>query len=251
MKLINTEDNQEIKKVNLHEGHRKRLRRQLEETDFVNADEYLVLEYILTIPIMRRDTNEIAHRLINTFGSLANVLDSSVSDLTTIGGVSPTVAHFLHCIPFVFRNYKLSKANAKPVITCAKDIFTYLGEAVYHLPKEEFYMICLDNASKVITKKLITQGDSTQVAISIKECAEYAMKVNASKVIMLHNHPAGSPEPSRADLETTKRMLFTFELSGIELYDHVIVNYEQNYYSFAREGVLDKYRKDCKKLLEV
>lgn len=251
MNLKNTEDNNKIANVNLHEGHRKRLITQLEATDFVNADEYLVLEYILTIPIMRRDTNEIAHKLINTFGSLANVLDASVSDLTTIGGVSPTVAHFLHCIPFVFRNYKLSKATAKPVITCAKDIFTYLGDAVSHLPSEEFYMICLDNASKVISKKIIARGDNTQVGINIKECVEYAMKTNASKVIMLHNHPTGDAYPSIADQETTKRMLFGFELSGIELFDHVIVNFEQKFYSFSTDGALAKYREDCKKLLKV
>ena len=249
MKIIKTKEASENSTVNLHEGHRERLRKRLSDKNYVEADEYQVLEYLLTLPIMRRDTNELAHKLINKFGSLANVLDSNVDDLITVDGISPTIAHFLHCIPYVFRNYKISKTKSKPVLTCPLDIFNYLGDAICHLPSEEFYMICLDNGYKVINKKILSLGGTTKVAIDIKQCVQYALSLNASKVIMLHNHPSSSADPSESDCETTKRMLIGFEMAGIDLFDHMIVNYEGKYFSFAISGNLNKYREQYKSIL--
>ena len=237
--------------MNLHEGHRGRLRERLLKTNFVDADEYQVLEYILTMAIKRRDTNELAHTLINTFGSLSGVMDAEVDDLKTVKGVSETVATFLHSVPYIFRNYKLSKIKPAEVLTSPRDVFNYLGDSIYHLPKEEFYIICLDNAHRVISHKNVATGGNSQVAIDLQAMLQYAIKMKARMVVVLHNHPTANCDPSLDDIETTKRLYINFKISGIELYDHIIVDRNEDYYSFANDGKLNDYLKDYNKIYKI
>lgn len=238
-------------KLNLHEGHRERLRTRLGDTKFVGADDYQVLEYMLTLVVKRRDTNELAHTLINKFGSLAGVFEAPVYELEKIKGVSHTMAFFLNSIPYIFRNYKESKKEPKFRIITPLDAYNYLGSSITHLKNEQLYMICLDNANKVINSKNIASGSLTQVNIDVKDCNQYAISSNASKVILLHNHPHGEAEPSVEDDIVTKQLLVSFESLGIELYDHVIVNYNENYYSYHNEGKLNQYRQECRDILKL
>lgn len=236
--------------LNIHEGHRERLRKRLANCGFVEVDDYQCLEYILTLCVKRKDTNELAHTLINTFGSLANVMETSIENLQAVKGITYPMAYFLHFIPQIFRNYKMSKKKARPILTCAQDIFNYLGECIYHLPSEEFYMICLDNSNKVICHKAIATGGDTQVAINSKEIVKIAEKSRAKRVILLHNHPTASCEPSQEDIDTTKKLFFAFSVNGIYLSDHIIVNSEENFYSFAHEGLIEKFEQENKKIFK-
>ena len=236
--------------ANLHEGHRSRLRERLVRTNFSGADDYQVLEYILTLPVKRRDTNELAHRLINHFGKLADVFDASQDELLKVEGMTPTIAYFIHSIPYIFRNYKLSKIRDKEKITCAQDIFMTLGESIFHLPNEEFYIMCLDAKNALINKELISLGGTSQVLIDTKEVVQRANKVNARKVVLVHNHPTGEAVPSVEDIETTKRLYMAFNMAGIELFDHMIVNGEEEFYSFAHEGLLKRYEDEYNKFIK-
>ena len=251
MKFKNNHEESLKKSVNLHEGHRTRLRNRLDKGEFADIDDYEAMEYILTLVIKRRDTNNLAHTLINQFGSLAGVLDASENELKTVKGVTPTVAYFLHHVPNIFRNYKLSKLKPRATISCPSDVFNYLGECVYHLPHEEFYIICLDNASKVISYKMIGIGGNSQVSVNFNNIVQYATKMNAAKIILLHNHPTGEKFPSVEDMETTKRLFISFSVAGIELYDHIITDCTGDYYSFAREGLIEGFNKEYKKILGV
>lgn len=236
---------------NLHEGHRQRLRERMLQTSFVDADDYQILEYLLTLVVKRKDTNELAHKLVNTFGDLAKVCDSEIEDLQKVEGITPTIAYFLHTVPFVFRNYKISKTKPKAIINCAQDIFNYLGQAIFHLPNEEFYIICLDNSNKVIGQKMLSSGKSTNVAVDLDECVQYAIKTKAKKVVLLHNHPTSEPQPSNEDMETTKNLFLRFASTGIKLYDHLIVNYEEKFYSFAQDGKIIKYADEYKNFMKL
>ena len=249
MNFRNThEKNDSVK--NLHEGHRQRLRERLLQTNFVGADDYQILEYLLTLAVKRKDTNELAHKLVNTFGSLANICDSNIDDLQKVEGITPTIAYFLHSVPFIFRNYKISKTKPKAILNCAQDIFNHLGQAIFHLPKEEFYIICLDNGNKVIGQKMLSSGQATNVAIDLDECIQYAIKLKAKKVVLLHNHPTSEAEPSIEDMDTTRHLFFRFATTGIELYDHIIVNYEEKFYSFAHDGKIKKYYDDYQNFMK-
>ena len=236
--------------LNLHEGHRNRLRERLIRNNFSEADDYNVLEYILTLVVKRRDTNELAHTLISNFGSLAGVFDASIEDLEQVKGVTHTMAYFLHSVPYIFRNYKLSKKRPRVIISCAQDIFNYLGECIYHLPEEEFYLICLDSSNKVICHKVIALGGNSQVAINSSEAVKFAIKHKAQKVILLHNHPTASCDPSEEDIETTKRLYMSFNVNGIAIFDHVIVNSEEQFFSFAHAGLIENFQKECNNIFK-
>ena len=236
--------------LNLHEGHRERLRNKLVESNFSQQDDYVVLEYLLTLCVKRKDTNELAHQLINTFGSLAKVCDSDISLLTKVKGVTPTIATFLHSIPFICRNYQLSKCKPKQSLTCPQDIFNYLGKAIFHLPVEEFYLICLDNNNGVISKYGIAMGKSNSITIKTKELIQKALDAKAEKILLVHNHPTGDVTPSTEDIETTKRLYFNFTLNGIQLADHLIVNYQSKFFSFSQEGLLKQFDDACKHALK-
>ena len=237
--------------LNLHEGHRGRLREGLILTNFVGEPDHKVVEYLLTLVIKRKDTNELAHTLIKTFGSLAGVLDASIEELQQVKGITYNIAYFLHALPLIYRNYKLSKGEPKTCLNCAQDIFNFLGSAINHLGNEEFYMICLDNGNKVICYKLIASGGNSQVAINSREMIKYANKNNAKKVVFVHNHPSASSEPSAEDIETTKRLYIAFSIEGISVFDHLIVNKEDEFYSFAHEGLLIKFEEECKNFLKI
>ena len=244
-------DNHEDASVlNLHEGHRSRLRERLLRNNFTEADDYQILEYILTLVVKRRDTNDLAHTLISVFGSLAGVFDASIEDLEQVKGVSHTMAYFLHSVPYIFRNYKLSKAKPRAIITCAQDVFNYLGNCIYHLPEEEFYMILLDGGHRVICQKIISLGGNNQVAINGKDAVKFASKHKAKKVVLVHNHPTASCYPSEEDIQTTKRLYMMFNIENIEVFDHVIVDSQENFYSFAHEGFTTKFENECKKLFK-
>lgn len=237
------------KTVNLHQGHRSRLRKRLVSTKFRDVDDYQIVEYLLQMTIRRKDTNEIAHKLIDSFGSLANVCDADIEDIMSVDGVSVTTATFLHSIPFIFRNYEISKLAPKSNISCPQDLFNHLGHCIFHLPHEEFYIICLDAGNNVINHRLISNGGMSQVSIQIKDIIRYVMSVNAYKVILLHNHPTSDEEPSIEDIETTKKLFVNLKLNGILLDDHIIVNYQKKYYSFAHNGWLAKFAEESKSIV--
>ena len=195
--------------------------------------------------VKRRDTNELAHSLVSAFGGLASVLNADIADLMQVKGVTYTIAYFLHAMPYVYRNYKASLLKPKPTINCVMDIINSLGDCVYHLPEEEFYVMCLDGSNRLINYKAVANGGNSQVAIHTRDIVRYAVKHNAKKVVFLHNHPTASPEPSEDDIETTKVLFMAFHVEGIEVFDHVIVSSDESFYSFSQNNLIKGYQEDC------
>ena len=247
--LKNKHDENLNNDAKLHSGHRERVRCRLAKTNMSDADDYYLMEYTLHQCIPRKDTNPLAHNLINAFGSFANVCDASVDDLVEFGLTVP-IANFLHNLPYMFRNYQISKQQPKPTITCAQDVFEYMGKAISHLPIEEFYIICLDGGNHVISRKLVSFGSNVEVSIKIQDIVKYVLSLNAHKIVMVHNHPTTDENPSIEDIETTKRLFCGFHLNGIELVDHLIINYQGYYYSFSNNGWFAKFKCDCQKILQ-
>ena len=237
-------------KTNLHQGHRGRLRNEVSQTKLVDMNDYKMMEYCLQVCIPRRDTNPLAHQLINIFGTFASVCDAEENVLRERAGVTKNIAHFLHHLPYVLRNYEKSKLRPKATLTSAQEIFEYFGHVICSLPIEEFYVILLDGADRVITQRMISFGNDSQVGITAKEVLKFAIDFNARKVIMVHNHPTTSHEPSIEDIEATKRIYFMLTSSGIDLFEHLIVSSQGEYFSFAREGILSQFENDYKRVMK-
>lgn len=237
---------------NLHEGHRQRFREKIIDAQWENLTEHQLMEFVLSVVIPRRDTNPLAHRLVDYFGSLANVLDASVEDLMQVNGVGKVTATFLHGIPSIFKAYKKSKQTERAFVGNATNVYRYFGDTFRHMPAEEFHLICADSQSKLIVDKLIAKGSNTEVAFTVKSVMETAVRHKASGVVLLHNHPNGDTSPSAEDIEMTKQIYYNLMLNGIHVLDHIIVGkYEDDYFSFYRAGIIDRYREELSKVMSL
>lgn len=243
-----TDNNSKL--INLHQGHRYRFRNSLVDKQWENISDHQMMEYILSCVIPRKDTNPMAHLLIDEFGSLANVLDASVVDLQTINGIGERTATFLHSIPNIFKQYKKSKQRELTDLSCPRKVFDYLGKTFNHMPTEELYLICVDADSKLIVSKQIAKGTNNEVSFPLKSITETAIRAQAHGIILVHNHPNGDPRPSVEDMEMTRKIYFNMVMNGINVLDHIITGKgDDEFYSFSNKGHLEDFAKEVKHMV--
>ena len=237
-----------MEKVNLHEGHRQRLRERAIEHGLEGFNEHQILELLLSFYLPRVDTNPIAHNLIKEFGSLGAVLEAKSEDLVKIDGMGEKAAIFLHLIPQILKAYKKSKMQEGITLTNPNQVFSYLGDIVQYVPYEEFYVICLNAKSKVLITKLLAKGSNNQVGLNLQQITECAIRCGASGIILVHNHPSGSSEPSKEDIILTKKIHLALSLNGIYVLDHLVIS-KTDYYSFNKNGYFSIFEQEFKQLL--
>ena len=228
-------------KQELHKGHRERLRERFFREGLDNFEDHQVLELLLFQAIPRSDTNPVAHRLIQRFGSLSAVLEADSKDLAAVEGVGAKAAAFLSMIPQVTRRYFLDriKHTRKPLNT-SEAAAEYLVPLMAGRSEEVFYVICLDSQLRVLYPSLISEGTVKDAFVHPRHVVEAAVRHKAASVVLAHNHPAGSVRPSNHDHNITKRLVQALGGIDIKVVDHVIVAGEQ-FYSFAREGTMPEF----------
>lgn len=242
-----TKDNPRM--INMHEGHRQRLRESLNKRGWEDFEDYQILEYILSCVQPRKDTNPLAHTLIEEFGTLANVLDASVEDLKSINGVGERIATFLSSYPYIFKCYKKSKCKEGVDCSSPRKIFDNFANIISHMPNEEFYLICVDGDSKLISYKMISRGTKSEVSFTLKTITETAIRNQAFGVILLHNHPNADCRPSEEDIEMTKRIFYSMYMNGIYLIDHIITCKDDSYFSFCGNNYFEQFENEAKVLM--
>lgn len=213
----------EKKTDNPHKNHRARIR---ETIRLVGADEipdHNLLELLLFYSIPRRDTNELAHRLIERFGSLERVFDATYERLLEVDGVGESSALLLSTIPAVCRRYIRRSREKKINLSAPEDAVDYALKKYYGCKKEIFYMLCLDEAGNLLNCCNLGEGTPGSVLIDKRLVLENAFRNNADKTIFIHNHPNGVAAPSREDLLATSDFASLFSSVGIRLADHIIV----------------------------
>ena len=249
MDFRNKKPNQDLKIGCLHQGHRQRLRTSLVENGWENIPDHQILEYLLTCVQPRKDTNPLAHRLIDEFGSFANVLDASPKDLITIDGVGNTIATFLSSFPYIFKIYKKSKLKKRIDCSNPRNVFDNYGNIISHMPNEEFYLICVDGDSKAICAKMINRGTKNEVAFTLKSISETAIRNQAFGVILLNNHPSDDCRPSQEDIDMTRKIFYNLYMNGIYVLDHLITCKNDSYFSFASCDYFKKFELEAKMLM--
>jgi len=135
------------------------------------------------------------------------------------------------------RRRKLSETPAKPKITTSKDVYEELFPLISDLAHEEFWILLLNRANKIIDKYRISQGGTAGTVIDIKIILKRAVEKLASSIILCHNHPSGNLSPSKADINITRKLKESAELMDIKLLDHIIIA-DNSYFSFIDEGAL-------------
>ena len=206
----------------IHAGHRERIRERLRTAGLGAFSEHEVLELLLTYAIPRVDVNPLAHDLIETFGSLNDVLNADESELLQVKGMGKNAALLLTMMPQLMRRYEMGMQRERPVILTLADAKRYCAPLFIGAGEEQIYMICLDQAGHVLHRTLLYTGTVNQVSLPPRTVVETALRHHAHAVILAHNHPSGIPDPSQADLDVTCRIGTALYMIGIKLVDHLI-----------------------------
>lgn len=207
-------------------GHRARLRKRLLDGGAEALADYEVIEYLLALAIPRRDTKPIARTLIARFGSLAGVLNADPAALARHPGMGETSAAALRIVALAARRMARSEATTRPVLASWQALIDYLTIDMAHLTVERVRVLHLDLKNRLIRDEHVTDGSLDEAAIHPREVIRRALDLGAAAIILVHNHPSGSPEPSRADIQMTNRIAEAGRLLGIVVHDHVIVGRE-------------------------
>ncbi len=211
------------KNKNPHENHRARLRETFRKVGVEGMPDHNLLEFLLFYSIPRKDTNELAHRLISTFGSLNRVFDADYEQLLSVEGMGESSALLISTIPGICRRYAEGQTKGKINLSAPEDAVEYIRKKYYGCKVEVFYMMCLDALGNLINCTKLGEGTSGKVLIDKREVLEVALRTNADKVIFAHNHPNGIAAPSKEDLSLTSDLSSILSSVGIRLADHIII----------------------------
>ena len=209
--------------MGVHDGHRERLRARFAEHGLDSFNELNALELLLCYAIPRRDTNEIAHRLLDAFGSLSGVFQASMQELTSVPGIGENAATLILMVPQIVKKAHVSKAKETKIIRNSTDAGNYLLPYFLDEPDE------------------IGRGVVNCVDANIRRMVETALKVKTTTVIVAHNHPNGVALPSREDDNFTRTLYRSLGLLGITLEDHIIVANDE-FVSLADSGIMHLFK---------
>ena len=219
----------------IHDGHRQRLKERFLQEGLDNFDELYVLELLLFYCIPRKDTNPIAHSLLEKFGSLTGVFGASLEELERVPGITRNAATFLTMIPQVSRYYQVKRAQTGDILRTIDQCGRYLVPRFNGRDNETVFLLCLDAKCKVLCCKLVGEGSVNSASIPVRRVVEIALNANATTVILAHNHPSGLALPSADDIETTMRLARAMEAVEITLADHIVVS-DEDFVSLAQSG---------------
>ena len=222
--------------MSIHEGHRQRLRQRMLQEGMDGFSEIQALELILFNCIPRRDTNPIAHALLEQFGSFAQVLEAPVEELQKVPGMGEGSAAYLHMLHEAGRYYQISKGKQTLVLGTLDQCGEYLVPYFHGRTVETVFLLCMDAKCKVLCCRQLGEGGINSTGVSLRKLVETALRVGASSVVLAHNHPSGLAIPSEEDIATTRRAAAALQAVEIQLADHVIVA-EDDYVSLRQSGL--------------
>ena len=221
-------------KVNIHKDHRKKVKDRFFECGFTGMPDHNILEAILFLGIPQKDTNPIAHELIETFGSFSGVLEAKKSDLMKISGMTESAAFAIMSYLPVNRRYIESLQKKKPVFETNDQIVDFLRPLFFEKSTiERVFVLCFDSKNRMIACRNICDGDISSALFDIRELTRIVLELNAQKIIVAHSHPHGVALPSREDIATTKLIYEMMKFIKVHLGDHLIVT-DTGYMSMAK-----------------
>jgi len=218
-------------------GHRARLRKRLLDGGAEALADHEVVEYLLMSAIPRRDVKPLARALLQRFGSLAGVLNADPRALEKLPGMGETSAASLKIVALAARRLARSEVREKPVLGSWQALIDYLTIDMAHLTVERVRVLFLNTQNMLIQDEHVGDGSIDEAAIHPREVIRRGLDLGATALIIVHNHPSGSPEPSRADIDITNRIAEAGRLLGIVVHDHVIIGRE-GHVSLRAKGLI-------------
>lgn len=247
-----------------HGGHRERMRERFLTAGGNALADHELLETVLFYTIPRRDTNELAHRLLESFGSLANVLEADVDLLARFDGLGESSATYLKLLHELTRRYTADKFNAndkKIVFDTPGKIAAFMAPRYMGVNIERVYLLMFDNGMHMLDCFHVCDGSVAGVSLSMRRIAERAYQKGAAAVILTHNHPGGSATPSTDDVRVTRRLEESLRLLEIPLLEHYVFadrsyapimsfSLDQREEAYAASSLFDMLRQSLQKMKE-
>ena len=210
--------------ANENNGHRSRLDEKIRTHGLDSLKVHEQLEYILFAVVPRGDTNAIAHRLLDKFGTILGVFNAEADDLIEVEGVGKRTAMFLSTMPQILgvvqKNYLENKA---PFLDTEEKIRKYVTTFFYGKLVESAYLINLSRSRQLLSVIKISEGIDNETEMYTVKALNIALRNKASAVIVVHNHPCGTCRASISDVKTTARLKQSFEMLNIDFVDSLIV----------------------------
>ncbi|MDO4563563.1 MAG: DNA repair protein RadC [Clostridia bacterium] len=210
-----------------------------------NFQEHEVLELLLFYALPRKDTNPIAHDLIERFGTATAVFEAKEEELKKVPGIGDHAATLLSMMPHISNYYVKSRYTGKKRVVTAQDAGEYAVAMVGERTHEIFAVITINSSDSIIAFDILEKGTVNETNISPRKVMETALHRNASKVILVHNHPSGLLLPSQQDRVLTKHLCHALEMLGVTVADHIIVG-AQKYFSMEQAGLMPTHISDEK-----
>lgn len=207
----------------VHDGHRQRLKNRFLETGFQGFEPHNILELLLFYSIPRKDTNEIAHNLLNHFGSLKNVFNASYEDLIAVDGIKENSATLIKMVPLIAREYVNDSLKERAVFDNAAKIGEFFANKYLGEKNEIVYAMLLNNKFELLSVVKVHEGCVSSAYVSARKILDHVVKYNASMIVIAHNHPDGIVCPSMDDINTTAELMTAFNAFDIKLLEHFVI----------------------------
>lgn len=222
----------------VNDGHRERLRARMMKEGLSGFADHEILELLLFQSIPRKDTNKLAHTLIDKFGNIHNVINASPQQLMTVKGVSQVTACNIAMLKEVWARCKTIESK-KIYLGGMASIIKYCQVIIAQSYVEKLVVVYVDEGTNYLFSEEFTSDRTNCVQLDTKNVIATAVRLNASGIILFHCHVKGKCEPSDADIRFTEKLLFALASLGIVILDHIIFNSSSEYYSFHQSGDLN------------
>lgn len=209
--------------ANEHRQHRQRVKAEFRDNGMDHFPPHKVLEMMLFYSFAQGDTNPLAHRLIERFGSLSGVFDAPYSLLLEVEGVGQETATYLKALSAFVRRYMVDAYSAINTIKTPEDAKSYVQYRFLSDTVEHVLLVCMNHSGKIVFSDSIAKGTLEKVDLIPSDVVKACLRANAAKAVLAHNHPGGFCNPSRRDLSTTYLIHDELERVDVQLFDHVIV----------------------------
>ena len=220
-----------------HEGHRDRMKKRFLRHGLSSFDDHNVLELLLFYAVPRQDTNALAHRLLDTFGSLDKVFEALPEELMSVSGIGENAAALIRLVPEVTKRCLIVQESAEKILADRASIGRYLVPRFMNQRTEVVMLLCLDSKMRVLDCRQIGSGGLNSASFSIRDIVQQCLLRNARYAVLAHNHISGVAIASSEDVYTTREVKRALDLIGVKLLEHFIVTGE-DYAALPIESIM-------------
>lgn len=213
----------ENKNGSIHDGHRQRMKERFQRGGLDSFSDHEILEFLLFYAVPYRDTNPIAHTLVDRYGSWVKVVDASYDDLLTVSGVTPHMATLLTLTGKMAQRYYRDQTGMVQHLYNLQEVTKHVTPFFMGEREEMVLLVSLDNKRKHLNTTCLFRGSVNSTQFNIRMAVEQALRDNATQVVLAHNHPNGFAFPSKTDIRTTQYVMEVLRPLDIQVIEHVIV----------------------------